>query len=100
MAIEGRWPSGEYVLGEGRKMRWQGRDYEAGDVLHLDRETAERLGSVGSILPPESDEARRLSATTQQERDELRAQELEAEAARLRGKYGEALVGDPPEGVT
>lgn len=82
---EGPFHAGEYVVARG-KINLEGTDYTVGDVVQLDRPQAERLGSRAQVAPPDSEEAQMLLATTDSQRRELRARQLEEEARRLRAE--------------
>ncbi len=59
-------PEGEYVLLADRWSDENGEEHVRGETLTLDAQTATRLGTAGTIAPPDSDwaeEARRTPGT-------------------------------------
>lgn len=87
----GAWPPGKYTLLVDRFTPHgvstdSGLTFQKGDTIEIERESeAARLGKAGGIAPIASLEARRAQATGDPDAERtIRAEELEAEARRLR----------------
>lgn len=87
----GAWPPGKYVLLVDKftpsgLSTDSGITFQKGDTIEIERESeAQRLGRAGGIAPLDSIEARRAQATGDPDAERrIRAEELEAEARRLR----------------
>ncbi len=81
------WPAGRYVLVVEDYQTPTGQTFRRGDVLDLDAGIARRMGEAGAIAPegsPDAEQVRKPSRVLAAEALELRAQDLEAEARRLR----------------